>query len=283
MSVTQAPGTVDAFTKIKDYVYKGEAELSKILPKEVEASRFLRISLHAMRRNAQLLQCTPASILQCLLESARLGLEPTGGMGGAWMVPYRQKDGGYQAQLIVDYRGLIRLAIESGYVQSVEAHLVREGDVFEVERGDRPIFRHVPNFVAEPGKVTAAYAIARYKSGGYSAEVMTLDQIEGIRGRSKAGNSGPWITDWNEMARKTVVRRLCKYVPMGAKVQRAMQIEDDAEDMGIDADAEVLSTKADSVRARIAGRRSAPAVETPSPLDTEPATAVEDAERGVGD
>ena len=288
MSVpAQQKQAVDAFTAIKEYVYKGEEELKRILPDQIGADRFLRVVLHSIRSNQQLMMCSRTSILQCLLEAARLGLEPTGGMGGAWLVPFRDKQGQLHAQLIADYRGLIRLALESGFVSAVSAQVVREGETFELERGSKPHFRHVPTLDAQ-GDVLAVYCLVRFANGGYEVETMNVEEVEEVRRRSKAADKGPWKTDWIAMARKTVTRRALKYVPLGEKVRRAIQLEDDAENSALPPDEAPTQTKASRLLDKIQSRRGSTikvgeeigkADELPAPELVE----VPDEERGTGD
>jgi len=232
-----------------------EAEQAKImasLAADIPPKRFLAVARQAITRTPRLWECTPASILYALTAAAELGLEPSGLMGSAYLVPYKNRHTQrYEAQLIPGYRGLIGLARRSGEVRTIEAHVVRARDDFMFEYGSEQVLRHVP-FVnltgerAEPtvddrgeprqgalldgGMYVAAYAFARLTSGEFQFEVMDVAAIEAVRKRSKAADDGPWVTDWAEMARKTPTRRLLKYLPLSVvDLQRALELEDMAE------------------------------------------------------
>jgi recombination protein RecT len=104
---------------------------------------------------------------------------------------------------------------------------VREGDLFEYDLGD--VRHHIPYFLRrdadkpkEPGKIFAAYCRATLKDGTTKTEVLSWDEVEGIRKRSRAGQSGPWVTDWGEMAKKTVIKRAHKTWPKTERLDHAI-------------------------------------------------------------
>lgn len=206
--------------------------IASLLPRGTDVDRFKRIVLQSINRNPQLKKCTPNSIVDAAAEAARLGLEPSGAIGGAHLVPY-----GNTAQLIVDYRGLVELARRSGEIAAIDAAIVRQADRFHVRRGTEPAIDHVPDMEAaspadpadEANPVTHVYAVARLRNGQRQFDVMTRDEVERIRGRSRAGNAGPWRTDWHEMAKKTVLRRLSKTLPLTVEVRALIEMEDEAE------------------------------------------------------
>lgn len=197
--------------------------LADMLPGGEEAARrFKRVVIQAIIKNPDLQKCSPNSIVSAVMDSAAIGIEPTGTLGGAYLVPY-----GQTATLIVGYRGLIELARRSGEIDSIEAHVVRDGDEFEYEYGTNAHVRHVPDLGGEPDRaLTFVYAVAKLRGGGTQFEVMTRDQVDAIRGRSKSGRSGPWSTDYDEMARKTVVRRLVKYLPIAIEARDVIERDD---------------------------------------------------------
>jgi len=206
-----------------------QAALPQTAKKYLTPERMTKIVLSALSRTPQLLNCTPGSVLKAVMESASLGLEPTGGtLGQAYLIPYRNK-GTYEAQLIIGYRGLIALARRSGEIRSVEAHIIRHGDEYDLEYGLTPKLTHRPNLSGDAGEMVAVYCVAHFKDGGNHLEVMTRAEVEAIRKRSRAGNGGPWQSDYDEMARKTVVRRAAKYWPLSTELASAMDIEDRAE------------------------------------------------------
>lgn len=205
---------------LKSLLEKAKGSIAAVLPKHLTPDRLLKVALSATSRNPALLACTPQSILLAVMQASELGLEVGGLLGDAYFVPFKD-----QAQLIVGYRGMIKLARQSGELKSIEAHVVRDTDIFDLEYGLDTRLVHKPALSGELGKVVAVYAIARFKDGGYQVDVMTLAEIEAVRLRSKASNDGPWNTDYAEMAKKTVVRRLCKYLPLSPELVKALEHE----------------------------------------------------------
>jgi recombination protein RecT len=123
--------------------------------------------------------------------------------------------------LIVDYKGLVALARRSGEIADIHADVVCRNDRFRYSFGTNGTLEHEPN-LDDRGPVRAAYSFAKLKDGSSSYEVMSIQEIEAIRNRSKAGKSGPWVTDWNEMAKKTVFRRHSKWLPVSSEFQEAI-------------------------------------------------------------
>ena len=207
-------------------VSKSMPELEKAIPtsmkKHLTPDRITKIIISATLRQPKLLDCEPASILRAAMTATSLGLECDGVLGGAYLVPY-----GKEAQFIIGYRGLIELARRSGNIVSIEAHIVRRGDAFRCRLGTEGSIEHEPDWeAAELGKMFCVYAVAKFKDGGHQFEVMTRAQIDAIRRSSKAGNFGPWKTHYDEMARKTAVRRLAKYLPLSVDVRQQIAQED---------------------------------------------------------
>lgn len=203
--------------------------------KYLTPERLTKITLSAISRNPYLLKCTPTSVLRAVMDSASLGLEPTGGvLGQAYMVPYKMydkhtKQSQYEAQLIVGYRGYITLARRSGEIVSVESHVVHQHDHFDIEFGREPKLSHKPSYAEDPGPPIAAYCVAEFRDGAKHCEFMTKAEIDKVRDRSRAKDNGPWVTDYEEMAKKTVVRRAAKYWPLSIEMAKAFEIEDTAE------------------------------------------------------
>lgn len=208
---------------IKDMFEAAKGKLAQVAPRHMSPDRMLRVALLTISKTPMLSKCKPASLLGSFMEAGRLGLEIGGALGEAYLVPYQD-----QATLIVGYRGMISLARRSGQIQSIEAQVVREGDEFIFEYGIETIFKHRPRASLD-APITHAWAIAKFKDGGHQLDVMRIEEIEAIRNRSRAGRSGPWVTDFAEMAKKTVVRRLCKYLPLSPEMVDAIEISDRAE------------------------------------------------------
>ncbi len=199
---------------IRYYLTKMQSEIKAALPSQgCTVERFTRVVLTAVRTTPKLLECDPISLLAAVMQAAQLGLEPGGALGHCYFVPYAGK-----VQFQLGYRGMIELARRSGNIQSICAQVVHENDLFEYEYGLHENLRHVPA-KGERGKPTHYYAYAMLKDGGHQFEVMTAGDVEKIRQRSKAKDSGPWITDYEEMGRKTPTRKLFKYLPVRVEIQ----------------------------------------------------------------
>ncbi len=192
-------------------------QFARALPKHLPAERFARIAITALTRTPKLADCTPESMMKCLLDLSAMGLEPDGRR--AHLIPY-----GTEATLIVDYKGLVELIRRSGDVVSIRAETVCEKDSFDWKNGE---VTHSVNWREDRGAVQAVYAEAVMKSGEKQSAVMTREEVEAIRARSRAGKSGPWVTDWPEMAKKTAVRRLSKMLPLSSEIMHHVERDDD--------------------------------------------------------
>ena len=192
-------------------------QFARALPKHLSPERFARISITALTRTPKLADCTPASVMKCLLDLSAMGLEPDGRR--AHLIPY-----GNEATLIIDYKGLVELIRRSGDVISVRAETVCEKDMFQWKDG---IVSHQINWREDRGKIQAVYAEAVMKSGEKQTAVMTGAEVEAIRAKSKAGKSGPWVDHWGEMAKKTAVRRLSKMLPLSSEIMQHVERDDD--------------------------------------------------------
>lgn len=218
-------------------------QLTAALPRHMTAERMIRIATTEIRKVPALGDCDTMSFVSAIVQCSQLGLEPGGALGHAYLLPFgnrNEKSGKKNVQLIIGYRGMIDLARRSGQIASLSARVVREGDDFSFEFGLEEKLVHRPG-ENEDAPVTHVYAVARLKDGGTQFEVMTRKQIELVRAQSKAGNNGPWVTHWEEMAKKTAIRRLFKYLPVSIEIQRAVSM-DEKETLTIDpADASVIT------------------------------------------
>jgi recombination protein RecT len=187
-------------------------QIARALPKHMDADRLARIAMTLLKQTPKLGQCTPESFLGALMTASQLGLEP-GPLGEAYLVPY-----GNTVQFIPGYRGLIKLAWQSGQMKNIDAHVVYEHDEFDYEYGLNPFLRHKPTRGTR-GKVTDVYAVATLQNGGSAFVVMSLEDVAAIRKRSKSSGNGPWVTDWDAMAKKTAVKQLIRWLPLSTELQ----------------------------------------------------------------
>jgi recombination protein RecT len=198
---------------------KVRAQIQAALPKHMTADRMARVALTALLKTPKLGQCKPESFMKAMMDCSSMGIEPDGRR--AHLIPY-----GDQVQLIVDYKGLVELVRRSGEVKSIMAQVVYSGDEFEYTLGLSPDIHHKPA-VGDRGEPIAVYAVAQLKDSAIQFEVMSAAEVNQIRDRSKAAKSGPWVTDWPEMAKKTVFRRLTKWLPLSYEVHDALSKDDE--------------------------------------------------------
>lgn len=255
----------DRMLKVRDDLTRMKPQIMAALPRHISPDRLLRITLQSIQNTPALLDCTPRSLYAAVLECATLGLEP-GVLGHAYLVPYKGR-----VQMIPGYKGLIDLAKRSGAVLGIEARVVYEKDEFDFEYGDAGFIRHRPYFAEDPGKLVAAWAMAILTSGFKQKEVMPARDVLAIKKRSPAAaRGGPWATDEPEMWRKTVVRRLCKYLPLSSELSRAVALDERIE-AGIPQNLEELHP--DIPEDRHAGKPVDAEVPVETPREPEPVDA----------
>lgn len=205
---------------IRHYLQQMAPEIQRALPKHLDADRLTRIAMTTIRQTPKLLDCNIQSLLAAVMQSAQLGLEPNI-LGQAYIIPY-----GKEAQFVIGYRGMIDLARRSGHIESIYAHPVYDQDEFDYEYGLDPKLRHKPA-IGDRGQFIGAYGVAKFKDGGYHFEFMPKAQIDERRKRSKASGNGPWVTDYEEMACKTVIRHMFKYLPISIELMKQVEHTDE--------------------------------------------------------
>ncbi len=228
---TNLPATTQKVASIRELLNRSRRQLEMALPKHLTADRLLRVAMTSIQRTPKLLDCTQPSLLACIMTCAQLGLEPDQFLGQAYLVPF-----GNVCTLIPGYRGYIALARRSGEVQSVSAQAVYAKDHFILQYGIAENLEHIPYEPSETeldtkeprGPFKGSYVIFKYKDGSYSFDYMGKAEIDRIRKRSKAASDGPWVTDYAEMAKKTVIKRHAKLAPLSVEFQRAVALEDRA-------------------------------------------------------
>lgn len=195
----------------------------------ITPERAVRLIMNETRRLPALLECSPVSLIGGMLTAASLGLEIGAHLGQAYLVPFKG-----QATFVLGYKGMITLAHRSGHITSLVSNVVYEGDEFSMELGSKPNIHHVPELDGDRGKPRLYYACATLTNGGVIFDrPLTLADVEKIRQASPGSRNpkGPWATWPEEMARKSAVRRLSKYLPLSPDMGTALSI-DDALDQG---------------------------------------------------
>ena len=221
---------------MQSYIKAMEGEIAKALPSVITPERFTRMVLSAISTNPKLGSCTPASFLGAMMSAAQLGLEPNTPLGQAYILPYQNK-GVLEAQFQLGYKGLIDLAYRSGEVEVVQAHIVYANDKFECEYGLEPKLTHIPA-EKDRGEAVKVYAMFKTKSGGYGFEVMSMEDVRiHAEKYSKAYNTSfsPWKTNFEEMAKKTVLKKCLKYAPLKSDFVKGI-VQDGAVKSGLSED-----------------------------------------------
>lgn len=233
---------------VQAFFNANKATLQAVLPKHLTPDRMLKIALGAMRTTPKLMDCTVESLFGAIVACAQLGLEPNTPLGHVYLIPFDKKKnvGGNwvvertDVQVIIGYKGMLDLSRRSGQIISIAAHAVYEKDDFDYAYGLEERLHHKPA-MGERGDIIAFYAVAKLKDGGHCFEVMSRADVDAIRDDSqgykaamanmkkgrKADN--PWLDNYAEMGRKTVTRRLFKWLPMSIEMAAASALDGRAE------------------------------------------------------
>lgn len=212
---------VSATQAMSGLLKRMHTQIEKALPSVITPERFTRIALTAYSDNAALQKCDADSFLGAMMQAAQLGVEPNTPLGQAYLIPY-----GNKVQFQLGYRGMIDLAYRSGEIQMIQAHEVHENDEFEYELGLDPKLRHIPA-LKNRGEVILYYAVFKLINGGVGFEVMSKEDVETFaKKKSKTYRNGPWQTDFDAMAKKTLVKRLLKFAPVKSDFARAVAADE---------------------------------------------------------
>ena len=212
---------------LKQLVTQMMPQIAKALPSVMTPERFGRMMQTLLSTNPDLMNCTPMSFMSAMMQAAQLGLEPNTSMGQAYLIPFRNK-GVLEVQFQVGYRGWLTLAYRSGEILTIASYEVYENDFFEYELGLEQKLRHKPA-LKDRGNVVQYYAIYKTKDGGSGFCVMSVEDIKKHANKySKSANSSysPWNTNFDEMAKKTVLKKLLKYAPMKTDFARAVSTDE---------------------------------------------------------
>ncbi len=216
-----APAAALPMKNMQDLIISMKGQIEAALPSVITGERFARMVLTAMSNTPQLASCTPKSFLGAMMQAAQLGLEPNTPLGEAYLIPFRNH-GTLECQFQVGYKGMISLVHRSGLY--VQAHEVHENDKFDVEYGLDPKLVHKPVF-KDRGNVVAYYGMWKDKDGNFGFEVMSREDIEAhARKYSQSYGKGfsPWKTNFDEMAKKTVIKKALKYAPLTTEFIRGV-------------------------------------------------------------
>lgn len=192
-------------------------QLQAALPEHVTVEKFTRVAMTAIQQTPALQNADRASLFGAIVRLAQDGLLPDGREAAIVMF-------GQQATAMPMIAGVLKKVRQSGEVAKISAQVVYENDEFVVSYGFDEDVTHIPPSLDKPrGKPIGAYATAVLKDGSKLLEVMSHEEIEKVRAVSRSGKSGPWVQWWGEMARKTVMRRLSKRLPMSTDLESAFE------------------------------------------------------------
>lgn len=209
---------------IQELIKVMEPEIRKALPTVLTPDRFTRMVLSALSTNPKLSACTPTSFLGAMMQAAQLGVEPNTPLGQAYLIPYKNH-GVDEVQFQLGYRGMIDLAYRSGEVSTIQAHTVYSKDSFSYELGLEPSLKHIPART-DRGSPTHYYAVIKMKDGGYSFAVMSIEDIKAHQKRYSKASFGPWQSNFDEMAKKTVLKKALKYAPLKSEFVRGISADE---------------------------------------------------------
>jgi len=217
-------------TTLWKYISSRKDAIAKTLPKHINPERMARIAFLEVRKNPQLLNCSPQSLFGAILSASQLGVEP-GPLGQCYLVPfYNKKTQSYDVQFVLGYKGMIDLARRSGVITNIYAHEVREKDEFSYCYGLNPQLNHVPA-LTERGDILGFYAVAHLKDGGHLFQYLSVEDVEKRKDRSKAKEYGPWQSDYEEMGKKTVLRHMWKYLPVSVEIMKKAVLDETITDI----------------------------------------------------
>lgn len=238
-------------------------QLEAVLPKHIEAARYVRIVLTALWQNPDLLNCSKDSILRASMRCAQDGLVPDG--REAALVKF-----GTEATYMPMVYGIVKKLRQSGEIATITSRIVYTGEIaagrfkFIITDGEERL-THEPMFSDDRGAPAYVYAAVKFKDGSVQYEVLTKGDVEKVRSVSRAKNAGPWKDWWEEMARKTAIRRLSKLLPLSSEDRRLVENDDFTE---FNREKEAARN---SVLANAAAQFGAPAIEDQSEI-IEPGT-----------
>lgn len=208
--------------------------LQEAAPRHMTVDRLLRIAVTLVRQTPRLQQCTLPSVLSGVMRSAQTGLDLDPFLGEAYLVPFKNgrltRQAGrdvYEAQWIAGYQGMLKLSRQSGLVKTIEARAVRAGDTFDYEYGTGRFIKHKPGL--ERGEITHVYCIVDQVNEGITFTVMSKADVDKRRARSRAKDDGPWVTDYEPMALKTVTRDHYRWMPKSTELARVITFDERSE------------------------------------------------------
>lgn len=246
-----------------------QKQFASVLPSHIPAPKFMRTVVGAVQNNPSILECNKQSIYAACQKAAQDGLILDG--REAALVKF-----GGACQYMPMVAGILKKLRNSGQLSTITAQTVHKADAFKYNPAMDDVPNHNPDWFGDRGEMIGAYAVARMKDGGVVVEVMNMQQINKVRAVSRASSKGPWV-DWpEEMAKKTVLRRLAKMLPSSADIDQMFSHDNENYDLERDAATEPKQEgRTKAADAILSQSKSEP--EAPHNDDIEDAEIVDDA------
>lgn len=236
LKVWQEMSPLERRNSIEDTLKKNAEQLAMVLPNDYSVGKLIGTVLTSIVRNPKILDCTQASIFGSIFAAAQLGLDPNGLLGEGSLIPYNnsKKIRGQwvktlECQFLPGYRGFLKLAYKSPLVKSIHADVVYEKDEFRYNKGLHPDLYHVPSLDPAKGEMIFVYAVVHLTNGGVLFDVMSRNEIETIRLCSKNKDGNAWEKWYDEMAKKSVIRRIFKITPITEATNKAVSLDERVE------------------------------------------------------
>jgi recombination protein RecT len=224
--------------RLKDMLMKSWPRIKAVIGNNMSGERLYQLCVSTINKEPKLAECSPESVLSCFMKCSALGLEPSAvdGLGRAYILPFGNKNsrtGEKDATFIIGYKGIIDLARRSGELKSIHAQAVYQGDDFDAwedETGQHFRFHAASCADHSEKTLTDVFVNVQLVNGGFVFEHMTKQEVDQIRRRSKSANNGPWVSDYEAMAKKTVIRRVFPNLPVSVNAASAVGADETTPD-----------------------------------------------------
>ena len=237
----------DTATQLHDLLYARSKSIQALLGgQQAAAEKMMKVAVNCVAKTPGLQTCTPTSLLRSVMAAAELNLTPGGALGKFYLVPF-----GTECTPIIGYKGFEELVRRSGLVSTIRAVIVYEKDEFRVTEGLEPNIIHERHLKGDPGQMAYVYTVVKMKDGTSTFEVMSKAQVDKVRAISRSKDNGPWVTWYDEQARKTCFRRHAKWLPLSEvdnSLDRAFELDNEDYTEG---DASPVAAEVTSVKDRV--------------------------------